>query len=122
MTFIDRIYTIREPWFTLIGQKKKTIEGRLNKGRYKHLKKDDIMFFKTPNKNEIIKTKIINLEYYSKFKDYLLMEGIKNTLPGIKTLEEGIDIYYKYYNKSSRVKYNVVAIELEVIELEIKIS
>ena len=119
MNYVDRIYTVNEPWFSLIKQKKKKIEGRLNKGRYKKIKKGDIMFWTSGtndgNGEEIIKTIVVNIEYYSRFRDYLLMEGIKNTLPGIKTLQEGLDIYYKYYNKSDRTKYNVMAIELKVL-------
>ena len=35
--------TVKEPWFTLIKMKLKSVEGRLNKGLFSKFKKDDIV-------------------------------------------------------------------------------
>ena len=37
---------VSEPWFTYIKKNKKVIEGRLNKGTFSNLKKNDIVKFK----------------------------------------------------------------------------
>ena len=42
------------------------------------------------------------------------MEGLKRTLPNIKTLQDGLDIYYKYYNKADEQKYKVLAIYIKL--------
>ena len=44
------------------------------------------------------------------------MEGLKRTLPDIKTIEDGIAIYHKYYTKEDETKYGILAIYIKIIE------
>jgi ASC-1-like (ASCH) protein len=103
---------ISEPWFTYIQQGKKVIEGRLNKGTFKSLKKGEIIT--CCNEKKSFNVKIINIKHYNSFEEYLIMEGLKRTLPNIKTLQDGLDIYYKYYNKADEQKYKVLAIYIKL--------
>ena len=109
----NKIYYVNEPWFSLIKDEIKTIEGRLNRRDYSQFKKGDIIIW--VNDLEFIKTKIVSLRHYKTFEDYLMTEGLEKTLPGIKTIEDGVNIYYNYYNKSDEDKYGVLAIELNNI-------
>ena len=51
--------------------------------------------------------------YYNTFNDYLVMEGLKRTLPGIKSINDGVNIYYSFYSKEQENMYGVLAIEIK---------
>jgi ASC-1-like (ASCH) protein len=104
---------VSEPWFSLIKKGRKKIEGRLNKGTFSELKKGDIIMFK--NDNDSCKAKITGIKHYDTFHEYLTMEGLKRTLPGIKTIEEGVNIYYKYYTKDMEKQFKILAIYIKRI-------
>jgi ASC-1-like (ASCH) protein len=46
----------------------------------------------------------------------LKQHRIGNVLPGIKTIDEGIDIYSKFYSEPNVLKYGVLAIKLVVLK------
>ena len=100
-------------WFEFIREGKKTIEGRLNKGKFKDMKIGDIISF--VNDANKVKVQIINKTKYNTFKEYLVMEGLKNTLPNIKTIKDGLDVYYSYYTKNQEREHKIVAIEIKIV-------
>ena len=57
------------------------------------MEKDNKIEFNITNICEIKST------FYKTFNDYLLMEGLKRTLPGITTLKDGINVYYSFYTQ-----------------------
>lgn len=112
---------VSEPWFTLIKRGEKIVEGRLNKGEFSQMKKGDIIEWlnnelnKNGTKKRPFKTKIIDIKRYKTFEEYLKMERLKNTLPGINRINNGLKIYYKYYTKEDEKKYGILGIKIEVI-------
>ena len=100
-------------WFEFIREGKKTIEGRLNKGKFKDMKIGDIISF--VNDANKVKVQIINKIKYNTFEEYLLMEGLKRTLPNIKTIKDGLDVYYSYYTKNQEKEHKIVAIEIKIV-------
>ncbi len=106
---------VSEPWFSYLKNKKKKIEGRLNKGTFASLEKGEIVKF--VNNKDSFKAKIKKIVKYNSFEEYLTQEGLKRTLPNIKTIEEGCDIYYKYYTKEQEREYKIVAIYIKKIDL-----
>ena len=104
---------VSDPWFLLIKKGKKKIEGRLNKGTFANLKKDDIIKFK--NNDSFFMAKIIKIIKYSTFEEYLSQEGLARTLPGIKTIKEGINIYYKYYTPEQEKEIGILAIYIKLL-------
>ncbi len=104
---------IQEPWFSLIKNKKKRIEGRLNKGLFASLKKGDTITIINNNSDDKINAKIKKIKKYETFEEYLSQEGLKRTLPGIKTIKEGCDVYYKYYTKEQELEYKILAIYIK---------
>ena len=60
--------------------------------------------------------KIIKIVNYKSFREYLTQEGLKRTLPSIKTLDEGVNIYYQYYTKENEDKYGILAIYIKLIK------
>ena len=112
------IKEISEPWFSLIKLGIKKCEGRLNKGDFLKMKKGDIITFKNDNLGFIrtFNVKITSIHYYDTFKSYLLNEKLDICLPGIDTIEQGINIYYKYYKKEDEITYKIVAILVKRIK------
>ncbi len=104
---------ISEPWFSLIKNKKKKIEGRLNKGVFATLEKGEVIKF--VNNDKSFNVKIKKIVKYNSFEEYLSQEGLKRTLPNIKTIKEGCDIYYKYYTKEQEKEFKILAIYVKVI-------
>jgi ASC-1-like (ASCH) protein len=103
---------VSEPWFSYIINKKKKIEGRLNKGVFATLKKGDIIKFTNNDKSVIVKIK--KIVKYNTFEEYLSQEGLKRTLPNIKTIKDGCDIYYKYYTKDQEKEFKILAIYIKL--------
>ena len=105
---------VQEPWFSLIKNGKKNIEGRLNKGSFKELKKDSIIIWK--NGTNSVKTRIVSIHHHKNFRTMIKQHKLYNVLPGIKTISEGIDIYSEFYPVSDVLKYGVLAIKLIIIK------
>jgi ASC-1-like (ASCH) protein len=109
---------LSEPWFTLIKIGSKKIEGRINKGEYGDMKKNDTIEFTNNDLgfNRTFKVKIISTHKYDTFLEYLNEESLKKCLPGIDTIQEGVDTYYKYYKKEDEKKYKITALRIQVIK------
>src|SRR5258706_9383529 len=98
---------VAEPWFQYIKTERKKIEGRLNKGDFINLHlKDKILFF---NNNENILVEIVKINHFINFREMLEIEGLNNVLPDIKTIEDGLNVYYQYFNMNDEKKYGVIA-------------
>ena len=112
----EYIKHLSEPWFSLIKLGIKKCEGRLKKGDFADIKKGDYIIFKNNDFGFIrsYRVKIISIINYNTFKEYLKNESLEKCLPGIDTLEQGINIYYKYYTKEDEEQYKIVAIRLKV--------
>lgn len=107
---------LSEPWFTLISLGLKTVEGRRNKGKFKEMQVGDIIEWNNNDFGERkFLTKIIEKVEYKTFKEYLENEGLDKCLPGIYSLEHGLNVYFKYYTKEDETKYGVIAIRIELI-------
>lgn len=125
---------LSEPWFTLVSLGLKTFEGRLCKDNFINLKKDDIVIWTNNDFNveRFCFTKIINIDKYETFEEYLNDKSLEKCVPGIIDIEVGLSIYQKYYSlkrnypmkiqlkeKSDEEKYGVVSFELEKMNYSI---
>jgi len=108
---------VSEPWFSLMKNKKKRIEGRLNKGVFSSLEKGEIIKFVNGSDKQVsFKAKIKKIVKYNTFEEYLSQEGLKRTLPKVLTIEEGCNIYYKYYTREQEREYKILAIYIKKID------
>lgn len=108
---------VSEPWFTLISLGLKTVEGRKNKGKFKEMKVNDLIEWRNNDFNpRTVVTRITKKNTYTTFEDYLRQEGLENCLPGIKDIQDGKSVYFKYYTKEQEQQYGVVAIGLKVVQ------
>ena len=94
---------VEERWFNAIVDGNKTVEGRLNKNFLKNIKVNDYIVFEC-NKIFTFRMLVKCITYYRSFEEYLICEGLERTLPGIKTLEDGISVYREYYSKENEEK------------------
>lgn len=101
---------VNKIWYDYIKEGNKTIEGRLDKGKFSQLKIGQEIYF--INERNKIKVKIFNITKYKSFKQYLEMEGLKRTLPGITNIKDGVDVYYSYYTKEMEKLYGVLSIDI----------
>jgi ASC-1-like (ASCH) protein len=63
-----------------------------------------------------VKTRIVSKGEYVTFKEYLDTEGLDKCLPGIKNIDHGLAVYFKYFTKKDEEEFGVVAIRLELLE------
>ena len=108
------IMHVQEPWFSHIKEGRKSIEGRLNKGRFAALKKNQIVIWQNGDKK--VKTKIVDIFNYKTFRQMIEQEGLKHSLPGIDTVDNGVDnVYMKFYTPEKEAEFGVLAIKVEVM-------
>lgn len=107
-------FNVKEPYLNFIKLGKKTIEGRLNKGKFKQIKVGDVLILSDGSKMEFV---VIGKRSYSSFSEMLIKENIKNVIPDKNDLEEAIQVYYKFYTPEQENKLGVVAIEIKLKEI-----
>lgn len=107
---------LSEPWFSLIATGLKTVEGRINKGKFASLAIGDIITFYNDDFNHReISVKVTGKTPYPDFKTYLKMETLVNAVPGQPTIDHGLAVYYKYYTKEQEREYGIIAIGIKVV-------
>jgi ASC-1-like (ASCH) protein len=110
--------TINEPWFSLIENGQKQVEGRLFKGIFTEFKVNDTIRFinRWNGKEKSVTVKITKLSKYPNFGDLLFHEKLHRVLPGLPNIKCGILVYNKIYSSFNEVKqHGTIAIEVKVI-------
>lgn len=108
--------SISEPYFSLIKDGKKQIEGRLYKDFWKTLYRGDVFcLYNKSNKSEILKVKVKNLSFVNTFEN-ITSTQMKLMLPDVTSKLEGIKIYRSIYSLEDEKKYGVCMIYLEDVE------
>lgn len=108
--------TLKQPWLGLIRDGKKTIEGRLNRGIFSKLRIGDKVLWLNKHSGEKVLTKIVSLNRYDTFREMISDNGIENILPGIDSIEEGVNVYGRYYSDEDQRENGVIALGIEVID------
>lgn len=99
----------QEPYLSYILSGVKTVEGRLNKGKFRDMKNGDII--ETNRQKFLIEYK----KEYKTFKDMIKNEGIKNVIPDKTNLDDAVNVYYKFYTKEQEKQFGVLAIKVKKI-------
>ena len=86
-----RVIQVDDPWFTHLVEGRKTVEGRRALPKGSDLSPGKKIRFKCSHREAIFEIKRVTL--YNSLEQYLISEGLRNTLPGVETLEEGLKIY-----------------------------
>ena len=101
---------VQEPYFTFIKEGKKTVEGRLNKGKFLEMKAGDEILL-----NNELKLKITDKKIYKSFRLMIEAEDVEKVIPNAKNIDEAESVYYKFYTKEDEKAFGVAAIHIEVI-------
>ena len=110
--------TISEPWFSLIENGQKTVEGRLFKGIFTEFRVNDTIRFinRWNGKEKSVTVKITKLTRYPNFGDLLFNEKLYKVLPGLPNIKCGIVLYDRIYKDFNEIKeHGTLAIQLKVI-------
>lgn len=112
------IYRIRliEPYFTFVKNGKKTIEGRLKKGKYRFIKPGDHIIVYNSEETDSVEVLVKEVRTYTSIREMLNKETVKKVLPNIKTVEQGLGLYKQFYTDKQEKEFGVVAIEVDRIK------
>lgn len=112
---IHNMKLYNEP-FTLIREKRKNIEVRLNDEKRREIKNgDEIIFSNYDNPNEQIKVKVVGLSKFNSFRE--LYSSFPKSNFGHKEeikLEEQIQNVREIYSEEKEKKYGVLGIHIEL--------
>ncbi|XP_071687070.1 uncharacterized protein [Rutidosis leptorrhynchoides] len=95
----------QEPFFSQLKDGKKTVEGRCAGGSYNRIKSGSLVLF-----NKCLLLQVEGVHRYGSFSDMLAAEGLDKVLPGVETIEEGTQIYRKFYSEEKEKSDGVLAI------------
>lgn len=115
---------IRQPWFTLIKEGFKEVEGRLYKGEVKDYKIGDTINIINKNINgvqKILPVEITKLTKYPDFKSLLYNEKLFRVLPGFPSIRTGNELYEKIYPHRVIKENGALAITFKILG-DIKLS
>jgi len=105
------------PWFTLIKQGIKPVEGRKANSKWNSIKKGDIITF-TDGKDGKFDALVTDVNPYhspNALQKYLEAETLARALPGITTIEEGMKIYHTWSTPEEIEETGFLGIQVKVI-------
>lgn len=105
-------FNVAEPYKSFLLNGQKTVEGRLNKGKFKKFLVWDILEFETGEK-----FKILRKTEYKTFFEMMKIEGIDRVLPDFENIQEWVEkVYYKFYSAEKEKEFGILAIEVKLIK------
>lgn len=117
----DYEMSIAEPYFSLILNKIKPVEGRKMSPTWIKLVPGNILLITCPGKYPFY-AEITKINYYPKnsgefdpLTNYLICEGLNQALPGVKTLTEARNIYLQWSSLDEINSYGMMGIHLNPI-------
>ena len=105
------LINIQEPYYLFVVNGKKTVEGRLNKGKFALIQKGDILVLAPKN----LEFKVIEKNIYKTFKKMIESEGVENVIPDKINIKKATNVYYQFYTKEQEKECGVVAIKIKQI-------
>ncbi|KAH9783454.1 ASCH domain-containing protein [Citrus sinensis] len=96
---------IEEPYFTQLKDGLKTVEGRCAVGDYNRIGSGSLILC-----NKCLVLKVQDVHGYLSFSEMLQAESLAKVLPGIKTIDEGVQVYRRFYTEEKEKTNGVVAI------------
>lgn len=106
---------VSEPWFSLIFDGKKTIEGRPNKGIFKELKDGQTVTFFNKDLHKQYQVVVEEKHEYETFEDMIKTEGLENVLPNVETVSDGVNVYRQWYDEEVEKTYGIIGIKISVV-------
>ncbi|KMZ64547.1 hypothetical protein ZOSMA_35G00010 [Zostera marina] len=98
---------VQPPFFSQIKDVLKTVEGRCAVGKYNKIAPGSLILF-----NKCLLMRVQKVKWYKSFSMMLETETLSKTLPGVATIEEGVQIYRKFYTEEMEKSNGVLAISI----------
>ena len=114
--------SVARPWYEAIKKGSKTIEGRLNKGKFATVTVGDVLIIGNSDNetHDKVVAVVIGIYKYPSFVEYLSKEGLKRTLPGVNTIEQGVAVYRQFYTAELERTHGIVALEIQIVSTPTK--
>lgn len=96
---------VQEPYFTQLKDGLKTVEGRGAVGDYNRIGSGSLILC-----NKCLVLKVQDVHGYLSFSEMLQAESLAKVLPGIKTIDEGVQVYRRFYTEEKEKTNGVIAI------------
>ncbi|CDZ80935.1 hypothetical protein BN1013_01463 [Candidatus Rubidus massiliensis] len=104
-----------DPWYTLLLQGTKPVEGKKGLPKYRSLQRGDrVIFVCLGQEDTYFFARVIKIDSFDSLDDYLLSVTLDKALPGIETLEEARTIYYQWSTEEDIQKYGFSGIWIEI--------
>ncbi|MBA3958287.1 MAG: ASCH domain-containing protein [Parachlamydiaceae bacterium] len=97
-----------DPWFSYIRQGIKPVEGRKKTHTYQRIQVGDKINFS--NGQESFLADVTEIREYQSIEEYLEDVTLEKALPGTKTMEEGLQIYYQWSPEEKIRQYGFLGI------------
>ena len=104
---------------------RKTIEGRLNRGKFADYVVGDTVLLRRDFRDEngylqdgyprAAEVVITAIHHYSSFIEMVAAEGYQNVIPAAPDGQSAANEYNKYYTATDQAKHGVLAIEVKVL-------
>ena len=104
---------VAQPWFDHIASGVKTVEGRLNKGKFAALKAGQVLSIN----DGALRCHVVKVEAFASFRHLLEQEGVRRVLPGVADVAEGCAVYQQFYSAEAQSEHGVVALHLSVVDV-----
>lgn len=98
---------VADPWFQHIASGAKTVEGRLNKGKFAGLSVGSVLTVRGRDGSGL-KCHVTRIATYKSFKEMLEQEGLRHVLPGVIGIANGVSVYRKFYSAKDEAVNGVV--------------
>lgn len=110
-------FPLYRKYIEMIQEGTKTVEGRINSGRFRRVSPEDrIRFFDRNQPDFGVLCEITGIRKYPDFRSMLMSEGFQQMIPDVSTLEEAVNVYNAIPSYRERVrKSGVLALRLKVI-------
>jgi len=105
---------LNSPWYEYVDQASKTFEGRRADNSRKYKIGDYIRFthYIDASRPSFL-VKIIGLLFFPDFRAALNTLGLERVLPGVRSMDEGIEIYSKFVSRETQQKVGVCMIQVQ---------
>jgi len=105
------VMPLQKEYFDAVSSGTKTIEGRVPNcsvpgKNYSEMQIGEKINFVCLSTGRELKKEVSLLQHFESAKQFLETLGLEKTLPGVKSLEEGIKIYHGFPGYEERIKNN----------------
>ncbi|KNC77234.1 hypothetical protein SARC_10303 [Sphaeroforma arctica JP610] len=109
-TSVEHALHVVPEYYNLLASGKKSVEGRLNMGDEAHVCVGDILVM-----NGTLRLHVKRIALYGSIQEYLVTEGLDVCLPDKDTIDEGVQVYYRFYTPEQEAEFGVLAFEVTVL-------